>query len=153
MLVGCRGDGTAPNQLGSIGRPPPPPIQAPSTNIDSISVNATGWLWVMVEDDSGVCIDGAVIEIVSGQGAGFKGTQAAGCDVWDDWEGGYLIYGLVPGDSVRLRASAPGYQDGEKAFLPSRAERPEVSEMLLAKQSGSPSIPVAQPTLDLRPSR
>jgi hypothetical protein len=156
MLVGCIDDGLSgvpangfvPTTPAS-PLPSMPPAQAPATRIDSISARATGWLWVMVIDRSGVCIDGAVIEIVSGQGRGFSGKPLATCDAWD-WDGGYFLFGLVPGESITIRASAPGYVDGENAFFPASAEFPQASFITLAELSSPPSIPVGAPLLDLR---
>ena len=111
---------------------PPIPAQIPSAQIDA-SARATGWLWVTVLDGGGACVDGAVIEIVSGQGKGLKGTPLATCDAWD-MEGGYFIYGLIPGESLTIRASATGYQDGEKTFLPSSAEHPQASIIKLSEK-------------------
>ena len=104
----------------------------------------------MVIDGSGVCIDGAVIEIVSGQGKGFKGTPSAACDVWD-YDGGYFIYGLIPGDSLTIRALAAGYQDSEVTFLPVTAESAHASFITLSPLSAPPAIPLGQPTLDHSP--
>jgi hypothetical protein len=144
VLVACSGDRTF---LTATGRPPPPAVAAPSAQIDSTSDRATGWLWLMVVDPFEVCVDGAVVEIASGPGKGLKGTPLASCDAWD-WEGGFLIYGLVPGDSITIRASASGYQDAEKTFVPSTAERPQVSTITLSKLDGQPpSIPLGEQTL------
>lgn len=142
VLVACSGDRTT-----ATGRPPPPSIAAPSAQIDSTSDRATGWLWVMVLDPSGVCVDGAVIEIVSGQGKGLEGAPLATCDAWN-WEGGYLIYGLDPGESLTIHASASGYQDGEKTFLPSTAERPQASTITLSKLNEQPSMSIGDPALE-----
>ena len=148
VLAGC-GDGHSSNPTNGLvptASTPPlqtPPATAPATQIDT-AARATGWLWVMVIDGSGVCLDGAVIEIVSGQGKGFKGTPSASCDVWN-WDGGYFIYGLFPKDALTIRASAPGYQGGEKTFFPSSAESPQASFITL---SDLPSTPLGEPTLD-----
>jgi len=156
-LVGCIDDGTSRAATNGFGPTapsspmPPIPAQLPATRIDSISARATGWLWVVVIDRSGVCIDDVVIEIVSGQGKGFSGKPLATCDVWD-LDGGYFLFGLVPGESLTIRASAPGYLDGEKAFFPASAEFPQASFITLSELSGPPSIPLGQPTLDHRGS-
>jgi len=156
-LVGCIDDGTSRATTNGFGPTtpsspmPPIPAQLPATRIDSISARATGWLWVIVIDRSGVCIDDVVIEIVSGQGKGFSGKPLATCDVWD-LDGGYFLFGLVPGESLTIRASAPGYLDGEKAFVPASAEFPQASFITLSELSGPPSIPLGQPTLDYRGS-
>jgi hypothetical protein len=104
----------------------------------------------MVIDYTGICIEGAVIEIVSGQGKGFKGTPSATCDAWD-YDGGYFIYGLVLGDSLTIRASAAGYLDSEVTLLPATAESAHASFIRLSPLSAPPSIPLGQPTLDSSP--
>lgn len=150
LCSGCRGDGISRGPTnGFVPTTPVPPLQTPpgSVPVVTISGTAAGWLWVMVMDGSGTCIDGAVIEIVSGQGKGFKGTPSASCDVWD-LDGGYIIYGLVPGGSLTIRASAPGYMDSEKTFLAAGAESQQASIITLARLNGQPSIPLGDPTLD-----
>lgn len=151
-LVGCIDsvsstptDGVGPTELTPFNPMPPIAGQIPSAQIDA-SAKATGWLWVTVLDGGGPCIDGAVIEIVSGQGKGLKGTPLASCDAWN-MVGGYFIYGLIPGVSLTIRASATGYQDGEKTFLPSSAEYPQASIIELSELYGQPSIPLGDPML------
>ncbi len=150
LCSGCRSDGIsrAPTN-GFVPTAPAPPLQTPPGSIPVVTISGTaaGWLWVMVMDGSGVCIDGAAIEIVSGQGKGFKGTPSASCDAWD-WDGGYMIYGLVPGESLTIRASAAGYIDSEKTFFPAGAESQQASFITLSKLYGQPSIPLGAPTLD-----
>ena len=71
----------------------------------------------MAVDGSGVCVDKAVFEIVSGQGAGLARTQSANCDAWS-YDGGYMLYGLEPGKALTIRASATGYKAVEKTVVP-----------------------------------
>jgi hypothetical protein len=153
VLCACGGDGISRTPpTGFVPTTPTPPSTPPAaspTPVDTISPTASGWLWVMVIDASGMCIDGAVIEVVSGQGKGFTGTPAATCDAWNPF-GGYILYGLVPDDSLTMRASAPGFLDSEKLLYTSGAECCQASYIRLSKLYGPPSIPVGQPTLDLR---
>ena len=58
-------------------------------------------------DDVSPCIVGATIEIVGGSGEGQSKTQ----DCQFDWYmlGPPVFFGLTPGGSSMIRASAPGY--------------------------------------------
>lgn len=73
-------------------------------------------LWGFVADPSGVCIEGATVEVVGGQGLGQKVLQDP-CNVWS-YGGGFVIRDLIPGVSVTLRASAPGWRPEEETFFP-----------------------------------
>ena len=68
-------------------------------------------------DNSGVCLEGATIQIVRAQGAGEPVPQQTPCDAWGDY-GGLLLDGLNPGEAVTLRGAAPGYASRETSFLP-----------------------------------
>ena len=69
----------------------------------------------MVLDGSGVCIPGAIVEVVSGPAAGLTVTQETPCDAWS-YFGGFHIEGLTPG--VTLLARAPGYTSSTKILGP-----------------------------------
>jgi hypothetical protein len=71
----------------------------------------------MVAEDSGICITGATVEVIAGQGLGRTYTQTEPCDVWD--VGGVDIKDLEYGVEMRLRASASGYVVQEKIVVPS----------------------------------
>jgi hypothetical protein len=74
-------------------------------------------LWVMVIDESGVCIDGATIQIVGAEGAGDPIPQLTPCSAWDV-DGGLLLTGLAPDEEVTLRGAARGYAPREMSFRP-----------------------------------
>jgi len=62
-----------------------------------------------VVDQSGLCITGAVVEIIDGPGTGRTSGQADVCAAWD-YGGEYEFDNLPLGATVTLRASAPGYR-------------------------------------------
>jgi hypothetical protein len=73
----------------------------------------------LVEASTGNCIEGATVEVVSGQSLGQKVTQTTPCDHWDDSpNGGFIFKGLTPGVAMTLRASAPGWDTQEKVVVP-----------------------------------
>jgi hypothetical protein len=71
----------------------------------------------MVIGTSGACIDGAAVEIVSGQGLGQKLVQQADCDYWA-YGGGVTFHGLEARVELTLRASAPAYVAEDKLLAP-----------------------------------
>jgi len=73
-------------------------------------------VWGAVVDESGLCIIGATVEIVSGQGLGTRMTQATLCDAWEPY-GGFVFNGLT--GVITLRASATGYVAREVTVMPS----------------------------------
>jgi len=152
VLSSCSGGETSHTPLTGFvpvaptAPPPPPPAPTP-TPADTIFATATGWLQVMVISNSGACIDGAVIEIVSGPGTGFSGKQSAACSVWDPWAG-YFLYGLVVAEPIIIRASAPGYGIAESTFYPS-ADPGQSGYFIALSSVGPPSIPLGDPTLEL----
>ena len=75
----------------------------------------------MVVRESGSCIEGATLEIVSGPDAGRTMTQDEPCGVWD--YGGEFFTGLLPGVAITVRASAVGYVTLEKTVTPSTGGR------------------------------
>jgi hypothetical protein len=108
-LLGCSQEGgqrlpTAPSQ-------PPNASSAPRPN-------SLTFLWVMVVDDGGVCIFGATVEVVRGQGLGQSMTQTTPCAAWD-YDGGFVFRDLTPGVEMTLRASALGYAAQERTVVPS----------------------------------
>jgi len=72
----------------------------------------------MVVDESGVCIVGATVQVVNGQGVGQSNTQVTPCDAWS-YDGGVMFRDLTPDVEMTLRASAPGYAAQEKTVVPS----------------------------------
>jgi hypothetical protein len=99
-LVGCSRDGIAPVS------PTSPPV----------ALSSSAWLWMMVAEDSGLCIADATIEVIAGQSRGLTAKQTQPCDVWD--VGGIYIKELEAGAEMTVRASAPGYAAQEKVVVP-----------------------------------
>jgi hypothetical protein len=93
LFLNCSGD--SPTAPQSAGAPPS---------------NATAPVFGFAHDESGVCIPGAVVELLDGPRAGAKVTQSDPCgSVWDV-DGGYSFSGLPRDVSVRIRASKAGYR-------------------------------------------
>jgi hypothetical protein len=109
LLIGC-GDGgpggfSAPQWPIGPGAPSAPEPPGPLT-----------FVWAMVVEDSGICIEEARIEIVQGPGAGRGSIQETPCDAW--WFGGVTFDSLSVGIGLTLRATAPGYAGVEKKVIP-----------------------------------
>ena len=76
----------------------------------------TGSVSGFAHESSGVCLSGAVVEVLDGPRAGAKVTQADPCGgVWD-YSGGYSFSGLPTNTFVRMRASKAGYVSSEMTF-------------------------------------
>ena len=93
---------------------PSPPVQTASPPPPAGSMT---WLWGMVVGPSGVCIEGATVQVVGGQGLGQSITQTTPCDAWA-YGGGFVLKGLTPSVEMTLRASAPGWSTQEKTVAP-----------------------------------
>ena len=93
---------------------------------------ALTFVWVVVTSDTGggLCIPGARVEIVRGQGLGRSLTQSTlGCSYWDpDYDA--TFDGLNVGDELTLRASAPGYAAKETTVVPTPGGQSAVSIVL-----------------------
>ena len=63
---------------GDIAAPTPRSPQSPPPTPTSTS----GYLWGQVVDESGLCLRGAMVEIVEGPGVGQKSGQPDQCDAW-----------------------------------------------------------------------
>ena len=101
LCLGCREDGTSP----ITGPGPEGPLVEPP--------NATrGFIWGHVVDASGVCIAGAMVEIVAGPGTGRKAIQTEPCDAWS-YVFGYAFSDLPIGATLKLRATKAGYHPQE----------------------------------------
>jgi hypothetical protein len=72
----------------------------------------------MVISNSGACIQGAVVEIVGGQGVGRRMTQTEPCSWWDPGQG-FIFADLIPDLELTIRASAAGYGTKESTLKPS----------------------------------
>jgi hypothetical protein len=114
-LLGCSQQG-ARSVLPTAPSPPIPtasPVPVPAPPAGSLT-----FLWGMVVDESGVCIVGATVQVVNGQGLGQSITQVTPCDAWS-YDGGVMFRGLTPDVEMTLRASAAGYAAQEKTVVPS----------------------------------
>ena len=114
-LLGCSQDSTQ----NSLPTAPSPPILAASpVPIPAPPAGSLTFLWGMVVDESGVCIVGATVQVVSGQSLGQSMTQITPCDAWS-YDGGVMFRDLTPGVEMTLRASASGYAAQQKTVVPS----------------------------------
>jgi hypothetical protein len=82
---------------------PPPPPPPP----------AVGYIWGHVVGQSGVCLYGAVVEIVAGPASGRQATQDVARDAWS-YVPGFEFSDLPYGETVRLRATLKGYRTQER---------------------------------------
>ena len=98
-LLGCRGEDASPSPTAPGTAPNAPAAPSPAVG---------AWVWVMVLENSGLCIPGATVAVVGGEGVGQSFTQTRPCDAWS-YDPEVLFVGLTPGAAVTLRASAPGY--------------------------------------------
>jgi hypothetical protein len=55
----------------------------------------------MVVEESGVCIVGATVHVVRGQGLGQHITQSTPCDAWA-YDGGAVFRDLTPGVEITV---------------------------------------------------
>ena len=82
------------------------------------TIGSFAGLWVKVVDESGVCIEGATVQVVRGQRLGTIITQTTPCDAWSYGDDGVIFIGLTPGVEMTLRASASGYAALERTVIP-----------------------------------
>jgi hypothetical protein len=82
----------------------------------------SGFIWGEVFTESGVCIRGAMVEIVEGPSVGRKSGQPDNCSIWG--EEGFWFDGLPVGATVTLRATASGYQPEDSAVGVPNGGRP-----------------------------
>jgi hypothetical protein len=106
-LVGCSQD--SPQRSPAA----PSPSSVPTAGPGNSAV-----VFAMVVESSGLCLDGATIQVVGGQSAGVSVPQTTPCDVWNA-DGGVWFKDLAPGVAVTLRATAPGWTPLEKIVVPS----------------------------------
>ena len=106
-LVGCSNETSVP--LPTV----------PSGDFSPVTPTSAS-LWVMVFDEhdgSGVCLQGATIQVVSETGDVGEPITQTPCGWWD-YGGGVELKGLTPGVPVKLRASASGFIPREQTFMP-----------------------------------
>ena len=106
-LVGCSGE--TPYSLPTYPELPPDLPPGQSASLTS--------LWGMVVAESGVCIVGATVTVVKGQGLGQAITQTTPCDAWG-YGNGFVFRNLTAGVEMTLRSSAMGYAPEEKTVVP-----------------------------------
>jgi hypothetical protein len=97
--------------------PQRPPTAPGSPTPPVTTIDSSMFVWAMVVDESGVCIVGATVRVVRGQGLGQEITQSTPCDAWA-YDGGAVFDDLTPGVEMTLRASAAGYAAQEKTVVP-----------------------------------
>jgi hypothetical protein len=74
-------------------------------------------LLVSVIDRAGSCLEGAIVEIVHGEGLGRSVAQHPPCSYWDpDYDARFD--GLSGTADVTLRASAPGHVPADRVVTP-----------------------------------
>ena len=115
LVLGCNeSDTLAP----AAELPLPPPVV----------FSGNGFVWGHVVMDSGVCIEGAVVEIIDGPGFGRKQTQRTPCDAWSYGDG--FEFGNLPmGARITLKASAKGYSSEELVVVTQNGGYPVTFEL------------------------
>ena len=103
ILFGCSPDST--QQSPTV---PSPPVETAPRLVNLLGI---------VIDPHGDCIEGVIVEVVSGQALGQRVTQSTPCDHWDTG-GGFIFKDLTPGVAMTLRASAQGWGTQEKIVVP-----------------------------------
>ena len=102
LLLSC--ERTSPTEPRAQPPASPPPTAA-----------GPGIVWGWVQDSSGACIVGAVVEALDGPLAGAKSSQQDVCG--PVWDGGAYVFDTLPVNTyVRLRASKGGYRSREMTF-------------------------------------
>jgi hypothetical protein len=104
VLVGCSSDAVAPTAPTALTSRP-------------VAPSSTTYVWLMVAEDSGLCIADAKVEVIAGQARGLAATQTEPCDVWG-YGGGIEFKDLKAGVEMTLRASAAGYAAQQKIVIP-----------------------------------
>ena len=107
-LVGCSAESAPTPVSPAVAAPPPPPAPPAPT---------TAWLIGVVVHETGACIAGGNVEVLSGQRVGERFEQGPHCDAWNA-DNGFYIDRLAPGREMVLRASAPGYVSAEVKVTP-----------------------------------
>ena len=123
MACGCSAENaqrlpTAPSSPSTTTAPNPTP--AP---------NSTA-VYGFVLKSSGLCIEGATVQIVRGQASSQSITQITPCDAWS-YGNGFTFENLTAGVEVTIRASATGYVTKEVTVFPSAAFIPIVLARVL----------------------
>jgi hypothetical protein len=87
-----------------------------NTGSDVLLGSGSAFIWVLVLAQSGACIPGGTVYVLSGPAAGRTFVQDSDCTAWA-YSGGVLFRGLAVGATMTLRASAPGYSSRTKTAV------------------------------------
>lgn len=117
LVVGC-GENDPLTSATRRPLPQPPPAVFPGA----------GFVWGHVVMASGVCIEGAVVEIIDGPGLGRKQTQRTPCDAWS-YGDGFEFSNLPLGARLTLRASAKGWLPEEIELVTQNGGYPVTFEL------------------------
>jgi hypothetical protein len=128
--IGCSPDS---GQRSAIAPTPPVTTPVPTPTPGSLA-SLSGY----VVDDQ-LCVEGATVQVVAGQGVGRSVAQTTPCSIWD-YGGGFSFTDLTPGVAMTLRASAPRYTPFEKTVTPHTGGQFAVV-INLSKADASPSPP------------
>jgi hypothetical protein len=116
-LAGCAAQDIQRPPVTPLARVTPEPTP-PTSGAPTAGGSVSGVIWVMVVDPTGVCIEAATVQVVSGQGVGPSVVQDAECDAWSS-SGGILFDNLTPGVEMTIRATTPSGRVQEQTVLPS----------------------------------
>lgn len=111
-LSGCTEENARRSPVDPLENPPYIPVVQPPV------APPTTFVWAMVINSSGVCIEGATIKVVAGQRAGEIIAQRTPCDAWG-YDNGVWFMDVIVGEAMTLQAFAPGYLMEEKTVVPS----------------------------------
>lgn len=92
--------------------PSVPLPSAPAEPLPPLTASFSG----LIVQEGGLCIPGASVRVVRGQGAGQSIQQETWCDAWST--PGFTFTNLTPGVEMTLLATAPGYGGLEKTVVP-----------------------------------
>jgi hypothetical protein len=118
ILLGCSEQAGPLLPTGLPPDAPAPPIQSTTKT----------FLWGMVIENSGGCIDGATVAVIAGQGLGRTAAQQTPCGAWD-YDGGFQFTDLTAGVQMTLRVSAPGYAVKDTTLIP--ALGPQMAHLIM----------------------
>lgn len=99
-------------------------------SVPIVPIPSGGWIWVMVLEESGMCITGANVVVVRGEGVGQSLTHTRPCNAWS-YDAEIMFVGLTLGATVTIRASAPGYATREVTAYAQRSG--QATEIVLTR--------------------
>lgn len=117
LLAACQED--ARTSGVPLTTPPAGTAPDPGPHPDPATTDSTSktWVWAMVVDETGVCLDSATVRVIAGQAVGQELAQVGSCDAWS-YDGGVIFKEITPGIEMTLRATAPGYAAQEISVVP-----------------------------------